>query len=66
MVQENHLTVDDLIYPVFVMEGEGQRTPIASMPDCERFTLDLLLVELAEVQKLGIPAIALFPMVPDA
>lgn len=65
MVQEHHLTVNDLIYPVFVMEGEGQRTLIDSMPDCERFTLDLLLVELGEIQKLGIPAIALFPMVPE-
>lgn len=65
MVQEHHLTVNDLIYPVFVMEGEGQRTPIASMPGCDRFTLDLLLAELAEIQALGIPAIALFPMIPD-
>lgn len=63
MVQEHHLTVNDLIYPVFVMEGEGQRSAIDSMPDCDRFTLDLLLEEIAEIQKLGIPAIALFPMV---
>ena len=65
MVQENQLTVNDLIYPVFVMEGEGQRSKIESMPDCERFSLDLLLEELEEVQALGIPAIALFPMIPE-
>jgi porphobilinogen synthase len=63
MVQETHLTVNDLIYPVFVMEGEGQREEIESMPDCYRYSLDLLLKEVAEVHALGIPAIALFPVI---
>ena len=65
MVQENHLSVNDLIYPLFMMEGIGQRTAIDSMPGCDRFTLDLLLEEIAEIQALGIPAIALFPKVPE-
>jgi porphobilinogen synthase len=64
MVQETHLTVNDLIYPVFVMEGEEQREEIESMPDCYRYSLDLLLKEMAEVYALGIPAIALFPVIP--
>jgi porphobilinogen synthase len=65
MVQENKLTVDDLIYPLFVMEGENTKVEIASMPGCYRFTLDLLLVEIAESYALGIKAIALFPVVPE-
>ncbi len=65
MVQENTLTVDDLIYPLFVMEGENTKVEIESMPGCYRFTLDLLLVEIAEVYALGIKAIALFPVVPE-
>ena len=65
MVQENQLTVNDLIYPMFMMEGEGRREAIDSMPGCERFTLDLLLEELAEIKALGIPAIDLFPKVPE-
>jgi porphobilinogen synthase len=65
MVQETKLTVDDLIYPLFVMEGENTKVEIASMPGCFRFTLDLLLMEIAEVYGLGIKAIALFPVVPE-
>jgi len=65
MVQETHLTVDDLIYPLFVMEGENTKVEITSMPGCYRFTLDLLLVEIAEAYALGIKAIALFPVVPE-
>ncbi|RUT00594.1 delta-aminolevulinic acid dehydratase [Dulcicalothrix desertica PCC 7102] len=65
MVQETTLTVDDLIYPMFVMEGEGQKIEIASMPGCYRFTLDLLLSEIAEVYQLGVGAIALFPVIPE-
>lgn len=64
MVRETVLTVDDLIYPLFVMEGEGQRQAIPSMPGCDRFTLDLLLQEVQEVSQLGIGAIALFPLIP--
>ncbi|MCC3565605.1 MULTISPECIES: porphobilinogen synthase [unclassified Microcoleus] len=65
MVRENHLTVDDLIYPMFVMEGEGQKVEIASMPGCYRFSLDLLLTEIAECWNLGICAIALFPVISE-
>jgi porphobilinogen synthase len=66
LVQETHLSVDDLIYPMFVMEGENQRVEIASMPGCYRYTLDLLLAEIAELYTLGIKAIALFPVVSEA
>ncbi|PMB46427.1 delta-aminolevulinic acid dehydratase [Fischerella thermalis CCMEE 5330] len=66
MVRENTLTVDDLIYPVFVMEGKEQKVEIASMPGCYRYTLDLLLKEIAQVYQLGIGAIALFPVIPEA
>jgi porphobilinogen synthase len=66
MVRETILTVDDLIYPMFVMEGEEQKVEIASMPGCDRYTLDLLLKEIAQVHQLGIGAIALFPVIPEA
>jgi porphobilinogen synthase len=65
MVRENTLTVDDLIYPMFVMSGEGQKVEISSMPGCYRFSLDLLLAEIAEIYSLGIGAIALFPVIPE-
>ncbi|MEA5513438.1 porphobilinogen synthase [Nodularia sp. UHCC 0506] len=65
MVRETILSVNDLIYPMFVTEGEGQKVEIASMPDCYRFSLDLLLKEIKEVYDLGINAIALFPVVPE-
>ena len=65
LVQETKLTVDDLIYPMFVMEGENQRVEIVSMPNTFRFTLDLLLKEIAEIYSLGIKAVALFPVVHD-
>lgn len=64
MVRENSLGVEDLIYPLFVMEGEGQREAVPSMPGCYRYTLDLLLDEVKEVYSLGIGAIALFPLIP--
>jgi porphobilinogen synthase len=63
LMREHRLSVDDLIYPVFVTEGIGQRVPIASMPGIERLSLDLLLEEAYELFSLGIPAIALFPVV---
>ncbi len=66
LVSETTLTVDDLIYPMFVMEGENTRVEVSSMPGCYRYTLDLLLAEIAEVYALGINAIALFPVVPNA
>ena len=64
LMRENTLTTDDLIYPVFVLEGEGLREAIASMPGIERLSIDLLLEEAAELVELGIPAIALFPVTP--
>ena len=63
LMRENTLTVDDLIYPVFVIEGMQRRESIASMPDVERLSLDLLIEEARELYILGIPAIALFPVV---
>ncbi|MEY3334551.1 MAG: hypothetical protein RLZZ176_2854, partial [Cyanobacteriota bacterium] len=65
MVRETILTVDDLIYPMFVMEGESIKIEIASMPGCYRFSLDLLLEEITVVSQLGINAIALFPVIPE-
>ena len=62
LMRENRLSVDDLIYPMFVMEGANQREPISSMPGMERFSLDLLLEQTQEIYRLGIPAIALFPV----
>lgn len=64
LMAEHKLTVNDLIYPMFILEGEQQRESIASMPGIERLSLDLLLVEAKELVALGIPAIALFPVVP--
>ncbi len=66
LVRETILTVDDLIYPMFVMEGEQERVEILSMPGCYRFTLDFLLKEIADIYSLGIKAIALFPVVAEA
>lgn len=63
LVAENHVTVDDLIYPMFVMEGENVRQPIASMPGIERFSIDVLVKEACECVELGINAIALFPYI---
>ncbi len=65
LMRENRLSVDDLIYPVFVTEGVKQRQTIASMPGVERVSLDVLLTEAEEIHRLGIPAIALFPVTPD-
>ncbi|WP_397568718.1 porphobilinogen synthase [Schlesneria sp. T3-172] len=61
MVRENQVTVDDLIWPVFVQSGKNQRTPIASMPGVERLSIDLLVDAVSRAADLGIPAIALFP-----
>ena len=63
MVRETVLTVDDLIYPVFVMEGEGLQEEVPSMPGCFRYSLDLLLAEVKSAYDLGIGAIALFPLI---
>lgn len=66
LVAENTLTVSDLIYPVFIIEGENQRVKVPSMPGVERLTLDQLLIEAELLVKYGVPAIALFPVVGDA
>lgn len=63
LVRENSLSVKDLIYPVFVLEGENRREAVESMPGVERKSLDLLLEECQEIVDLGIPAIALFPVI---
>ncbi len=63
LVRENTLTAHDLIYPVFVVEGQGQRVPIASMPGVERLSLDLLLPVAEACAKLEIPVMALFPVI---
>lgn len=65
LMAEHKLSVDDLIYPVFIIEGENQREPIASMPNIERLTIDQLLIEAELLVKYGVPAIALFPVVPQ-
>ena len=61
LVRENQLTVDDLIWPVFVREGTNERTPIVSMPGVERLTIDLLVEAATQAADLRIPAIAIFP-----
>ena len=66
MVEETQLTVNDLIYPLFVMEGEGQKVEVVSMPGSYRYSLDLLLKEIEDAYNLGINAIALFPLVAEA
>ena len=66
MVEETQLTVNDLIYPLFVMEGEEQKVEVVSMPGCYRYSLDLLLKEIEDAYNLGINAIALFPLVAEA
>jgi porphobilinogen synthase len=64
MVAESRLEVADLIWPVFVIEGDRRREPVPSMPGVERLTIDQLLLALTEAHGLGIPATALFPVTP--
>ena len=66
LMQEHTLSTNDLIYPVFVIEGENQREAISAMPGVERLSIDLLVEEAKTVFDLGIPAMALFPVVGDA
>ena len=66
LVRESSLSVNDLIQPVFVIEGDNHREPVPSMPGVERLTLDQLQVEAATLERLGVPAIALFPVTPAA
>ena len=61
MVSESRLSVDDLIWPVFVIEGQGVHAPVASMPGVDRLSVDLLVDAVGEAVDLGIPAVALFP-----
>jgi porphobilinogen synthase len=63
LVRENALTANDLIYPVFVLDGEKKRETIGSMPGVERLSLDLLLPVAEQCVKLGIPVMALFPVI---
>ncbi|MBT3505491.1 MAG: porphobilinogen synthase [Piscirickettsiaceae bacterium] len=65
LMRENTLTAHDLIYPCFVLEGQQQKQAISSMPGVYRLSIDLLLKEAEIIHKLGIPAIALFPVTPD-
>jgi len=64
LVRENVLTTNDLILPVFVLDGKNQREAVPSMPGVERMSIDLLLKEAEELVELGIPALALFPVTP--
>ena len=64
MMRETTLTPDDLIYPVFVLEGKGEREPVPSMPGIERMSIDLLVEEARQLVHLGVPAMALFPVTP--
>jgi porphobilinogen synthase len=64
LMRETNLTPDDFIYPVFVLEGQGEREAVPSMPGIERKSIDLLVEEAREVAALGIPAMALFPVTP--
>ncbi len=63
MMRETRLTTDDLIYPVFVLDGKNRVEPVPSMPGVNRYTLDKLLPHIEHCVKLGIPAVALFPVI---
>ena len=65
LMQENTLSTNDLIYPMFVLEGKNRKEQVASMPGVERMSIDLLLEEAKELVELGIPAIAIFPVTPQ-
>jgi porphobilinogen synthase len=64
LVAENQLTVNDLIWPVFVVEGTNQQNPVASMPGVVRYSIDIFVKEVRNAAELGIPAIAIFPVTP--
>lgn len=65
LMSENRLSVNDLIYPMFILEGVNRSEKVASMPGVERYSIDLLLKEAAELVELGIPLVALFPVTPS-
>jgi porphobilinogen synthase len=62
LMRESSLSVDNLIYPMFVIDGHGRREPVSSMPGVERVTIDELVREAEEITRLGVPALALFPV----
>jgi len=64
LMRETNVTPDDLIFPVFVLEGENQREPVMSMPGVERMSIDLLVKEAKHIASLGVPAMAIFPVTP--
>ncbi len=64
LMRESSLSCDDLIYPIFILEGSQQRETVSSMPGVERLSIDLLVEEASAIQDLGIPAMALFPVTP--
>jgi porphobilinogen synthase len=64
LVAENRLTASDLIYPMFILEGNNQKEAVPSMPGVDRLSIDLLVKEARELGALGIPALALFPVTP--
>ena len=66
LMREHTLTADDLVWPVFVLDGERRREPVASMPGVARMSLDVLQGELETLVAWGLPAVALFPVVPEA
>lgn len=65
LVRETVLTTADLVQPVFVLEGDGRREPVESMPGIDRLSIDLLVKEADEIAGVGIPAIAVFPVTPQ-
>ena len=66
LVREHRLSADDLIYPVFVLDGENRIEEIPSMPGVQRMSLDQLIPVAQECAQLGIPALALFPVIDTA
>ena len=64
LMRESRITCDDLIYPMFILEGNDQREAVPSMPGVERVSIDLLLKEAEALMRLGVPAVALFPVSP--
>jgi porphobilinogen synthase len=66
LMREHTLTADDVVWPVFVLDGERRREPVASMPGVARMSLDVLQAELETLVAWGLPAVALFPVVPEA
>jgi len=66
LMRENQLSVNDLIYPMFILDGKNKREPIISMPGVERLSIDLAVKECKLLSSLGVPAVALFPVTPES